>query len=167
MSRKVLLLITMLLIVTITSIMATESRITSLGNPSGFIRDNTDIFYYPATIFNYSNRIDLELRGEGNIGDWSIGVNLPMYKNVLGVYLNRSTGFDIDDYFYTDYKHSDYDWNDLNIRKKIQFLYGFKEKYGIGLGMSIDNNTTPVGADVTKNVTMSAKYFELLGGISD
>ncbi len=160
MSKKVLLLVVVLLVAMITNMLASESRIMALGNAQGFVRDNTDVFKYPGSIFKYVKNADVELRTQGFENNWSIGVNLPMYKNVLGVYLNRPTNIDVNWYL----NHSDYSYGDLDITKKIQFLYGFGNIFAAGFGMAMDSNVEPLTSK--KNLTMTAMYMEFTGGMS-
>ncbi|MBM4399076.1 MAG: hypothetical protein FJ041_01925 [Candidatus Cloacimonetes bacterium] len=160
MSKKVLVLLGLLLIVLISNLCATESRIMALGNMQGFTRDNTDVFIYPGTIFKYLKSADVELRGQGMQSNWSIGTNMPLSSFVVGAYLNRPTGIDLDAYL----NHSNYTAGNLDIQKKVQFLLGLADKYAVGFAMAMDSYSNPLPSK--KELSMSAMYFEFNGGMS-
>lgn len=168
MSRKPVIFAGMFLALAITYLPASESRLISLCNPSGFIKDNTDIFYYPGMINQYHNRIDLELRTESYSENWSIGSSLQIGKSILGVYLNQPTGFNIDQYLYynnMEFQHDNYSPGDLDLSKKIQFIYGFGGKSAIGLSLAIDGKSVPEESNNSETIIMNAQYLELTGGI--
>ncbi|MCK9310353.1 MAG: hypothetical protein M0P99_08780 [Candidatus Cloacimonetes bacterium] len=162
MNRKALLLLFVVLALSVSSVFATDSRMTALGNPFGFIRDNSDISAYPGVI----NMYERNLRGELGMSssDWKIGANLPFMGNTLGVYLNTDTNIDVDDFF-TTWNH--YSTGDLDISKKIQFYYGFMEKFGVGFAMAMDSKKKDLTGVADKFANLSATYFELTGGMSD
>ncbi len=163
MNRKALLLLFVVLTLAVSSIFATESRMTALGNPFGFIRDNTDISYYPGVINMYERNLRAEL-GTTSF-DWKLGANLPLMNNILGVYLNEDTGINVDSYFTNGVNY--YNTGDLNISKKIQFYYGFMEKFGVGFGMAIDSKVEDYTDNPDEQAEMGANYFEITGGMSD
>ncbi|PKN73577.1 MAG: hypothetical protein CVU50_02350 [Candidatus Cloacimonetes bacterium HGW-Cloacimonetes-3] len=163
MNRKALLLLFVVLALFASSIFATESRMAALGNPFGFIRDNTDISAYPGVINQYERNLRAELGMSGS--SWKLGANLPFMNNVLGVYLNTDTDVNVDMYFQNGMNH--YNTGDLNISKKIQFYYGFMEKFGVGFGMAIDSKVEDFADNPDKQAEMGATYFEISGGMSD
>ncbi len=163
MNRKALLLLFVVLTLAVSSVFATESRMTALGNPFGFIRDNTDISYYPGVINMYERNLRAEL-GTTSF-DWKLGANLPLMNNILGVYLNEDTRINVDNYFANGVNH--YNTGDLDISKKIQFYYGFMEKFGVGFGMAIDSKVEDFADNPDKLAEMGASYFEVTGGMSD
>lgn len=153
----------MLCAMLISGLFGTESRMTALGNPYGFLRDDTDVFRYPGTLNSYNRVLTAELNSPSSDVDWSIGANLPIRSNVLGFYLNRNTGIDID--YANDLNgHSDYTDGNLNISKAVLMLLGFQNKFTLGMAMSIDNSRNEVSD--TKEMLMDAHYYELSGGIS-
>ncbi|MDD2227998.1 MAG: hypothetical protein PHY48_01140 [Candidatus Cloacimonetes bacterium] len=165
MNRKALLLLFVVLTLSVSSVFATESRMTALGNPFGFIRDNTDISAYPGVINMYERNLRAEL---GTLGsDWMIGANLPCMiseGNTLGVYLNTNTQINVDNYLPV---WNYYNRGDLDISKKIQMYYGFMEKFGVGFAMAIDSREKDIGDNPDKSANLSASYFEVSGGMSD
>jgi len=68
---------------------ATETRVASMGGIGYFIQDNTNIFYFPGTLAQYSSQLNIEARQKLNVGSYTAGVHLPMNSMVFAVYLNR------------------------------------------------------------------------------
>ena len=162
MNRKSLVLLLISLVLVASGLFATDSRMTALGYPYGFIRDDTDIHTFPSTIFRYNRSVSGELLTAGNSLDWTIGTNVPLKANVLGFYLNLPTQVDLDG-------HINWPGFDLDLSRKVQFYYGFKDKFALGFGMAIDSekNTREIDAtntDYTED--LSAHYFEISGGMS-
>jgi hypothetical protein len=163
MNRKALLLLFVVLALAASSVFATESRMAALGNPFGFIRDNTDIHAYPGVIHQYENNVSAELPST-SASDWKLGANLPFLGNQLGVYLNTDTRIDVNLHLPTA---NNYAPGDLDISKKIQFYYGFMDKFGVGFGMAIDSKKKDLTDNPDKFAELNASYFELSGGMSD
>jgi hypothetical protein len=163
MNHKALLLLFVVLALFASSIYATDSRMAALGNPFGFIRDNTDISNYPGVINQYERNLRAELISSGS--NWKIGANLPFMGNPLGVYLNNDTNVIVNNYFTNGSNY--YNSGDLDISKKIQFYYGFMEKFGVGFGMAIDSKKKDLANNPDKFAEMGASYFEISGGMSD
>lgn len=113
----------MVILLTASGLIASETRMESLGNPYGFIRDNTDIFVFPATIHRHNNELLGELNDPFNNLNWTLGANFPLTEKdkdyVLGLHLNRATGFDVEDVLG---QHSEFYSGDLDITKKVSFL---------------------------------------------
>jgi len=162
MNRKSLVLLLISLVLVASGLFATDSRMTALGYPYGFIRDDTDIHTFPSTIFRYNRSVTGELLTAGNSLEWTIGTNVPLKANVLGFYLNLPTQVDLDG-------HINWPGFDLDLSRKVQFYYGFKDKFALGFGMAIDSekNTREIDAtntDYTED--LSAHYFEISAGMS-
>ena len=61
-----------------------------MGGVGYFTRDNTNIFYFPATINDYSGQIIAELRTKNTQDTYTLGGNFNIGGNkVFGAYLNR------------------------------------------------------------------------------
>lgn len=170
MNRKTLLLLLVALVMLAGGLYATESRMTALGYPYGFIRDNTDVHAYPATIFKYNRTFNGELSDyyyDDYYYDWSIGTNVPLKANVFGAYFNLPTGVYADDHlFWDDYYDKD---TGLDISRKVQFYLGFMDKFAVGFGMSIDsasNTHEDIPSKEDYKEEMGAHYYELSGGMS-
>lgn len=163
MNRKALLLLFVVLTLAVSSVFATESRMAALGNPFGFIRDNTDIHAYPGVIHQYENNVRAELPSS-SVSSWKLGANLPFLSNKLGVYLNTDTKINVATHLPTA---NNFVPGDLDISKKIQFYYGFMDKFGVGFGMAIDSKKKDLADNPDKFAELSASYFELTGGMSD
>jgi hypothetical protein len=163
MNRKALLLLFVVLTLAVSSVFATESRMAALGNPFGFIRDNTDIHAYPGVIHQYENNVRAELPSS-SVSSWKLGANLPFLSNKLGVYLNTDTRINVANHLPTA---NNFVPGDLDISKKIQFYYGFMDKFGVGFGMAIDSKKKDIADNPDKFAELNASYFELSGGMSD
>lgn len=161
----------MALVLVTTGILATESRFTALGNPYGYIRDDTDVFGYPGSIHRYNQTIIAELDNSSSQVDWSMGANLPLLNYKIGIYMNRATDVDIDDYLLIpSFSHSNY-IGGLDISKKVEFIIGFMEKFGVGFATSMDSYKIPIYNPSTqtykKDQTGKASYLSFFGGMSD
>lgn len=121
MNHKTLIMLLILLVLVAGGLFATDSRMTALGYPYGFLRDNTDIHAYPATIFKYNRSMTGELYDAGDDWNWTLGANVPINSSVFGLYLNLPTGVDVGDHLDWNYGYRD---TDLDISKKIQFYFG-------------------------------------------
>jgi len=152
MSKKVLILVFLIVAFVMANVFATESRMTAMGGMNGYVKDNTDIFTYPGTIFNYNKFVTMEMRTGGDTADWSLGANLPLGEHILGVYLNEPTGIDVSDYFGE---------TSLNLSKKIDIFYGLSDGLAVGLGLSGDYYSN--NKDVE---TFGATYIDLKAGMS-
>jgi len=158
-----------------TGLLATESRMTALGNPYGFIRDDTDIFIYPGAMHSYNKTIIAEMNNSSSKADWTLGATLPILNYKLGIYMNRATGVDIDDYLtVNNFDHSDYLAGELDIAKKVEFLFGFMDNFAVGFGTAVDYMTDPVYYTVppstevkVKYLNKSASHYTLFGGMSN
>ena len=72
------------------SLTATETRVSSMGGIGFYIRDNSNIFYFPGTVLQYQNQAVAELRAKNNDNLYTVGVHLaPSQGSTYGVYLNR------------------------------------------------------------------------------
>lgn len=138
--------------------LATETRVLSMGGISPFIRDNSNVFYFPATINQYSNQAIAELRLKQGSGDNSIGIHLPIMSGaVLGVYLNQP--FDVPSN-YTQITPN------LELKNSITAIYGTKMSnfdVGVLIAMASDsweNSTTK------PKVEESARILNIGAGIS-
>ncbi len=141
---------------------ATDSRMTALGYPYGVIRDDTDIHFFPGTIFKYNRGIYGELYSNGDDWDWSLGANVPMKTNVFGLYLHLPSEIDMDE-------HLNYNSN-LELYHKVQAYYGFAEKFALGLAFGFDSATEDYdsGSSKTRFVEkQQGQFVELKFGMSE
>lgn len=152
MNKKTLFMLLVALFV-MTSMFATQARMSGLGNPYGLIEDDTDVFIYPATIFNYSGAVAELQQGTGS-ANWNMSANIPILNYKLGVYLNRDTMLDLPGYGLN-----------LDLGKSVEFNFGFMDKFAIGFGTSADYRSEVEIGDF-KNEP-SASYFSFFGGYSD
>jgi hypothetical protein len=152
MNKKTLFMLLVTLFV-MTSMFATQARMSGLGNPYGLIEDDTDVFIYPATIFNYSGAVAELQQGTGS-ANWNMSANIPILNYKLGVYLNRDTMLDLPGYGLN-----------LDLGKSVEFNFGFMDKFAIGFGTSADYRSEVEIGDFKKEP--SASYFSFFGGYSD
>ncbi len=154
---KKVVIITLLSLFVITTVFATQSRMSGLGNPYGLIQDDTDVFTYPATIFDYSGVAVGEIQQFSGSTNWSMSTNIPILAYKLGVYLNKDTGFDIPGY-----------GSDLDIPKSVEFNLGFMDIFAVGFGTAVDYKAKEeyVLAEGTKTVEPKANFYSFFGGYS-
>jgi hypothetical protein len=136
---------------------ATETRVASLGGTGFYIRDNSNIFYFPGSFKSYSGMVISELRVKKSDASYSAGIHLP---STLGIYLNNPVDIDIPNYF-----------QDVTIDNTMDFFYGTQLAnfdFGARLAYGLDSysNDVPDG-DSTKEELESARYFALGLGISN
>lgn len=174
MNRTSHLLFLLVLALMAGGLFATDGRMISLGYPYGFIRDDSDVHVYPATIFKYNRGVTGELYWDEYYYDkdddelswcWTLGTNVPVGKNVFGAYLNMPVDPLVNlDLINGDYKTRD----DLDLSRKQQFYFGFKDHFALGLGYAADSYSQKwEGSEKYENSeNESAMYLELDGGMS-
>ncbi len=165
MKNKMLLALLVMLALLAGSLFATDSRMTALGYPFGFIRDSSDLSSYPGAIHRYNRQLVGELYSSGSSNNWTIGANLPIMNYIWGVYLNTDTGVNVDSYINTAAPNY-YNPGDLDISKKVQFYIGLMDHIGAGFAMAIDSKKNDVADNPNKFSQASASYIELSGGMS-
>lgn len=164
--KKVLFLLVVILIL-VKFLESTDSRMMSLGNPSLFLRDDTNIYTFAAAIHTYSDMVIGEIRQLEQPEEWFIGMNLNYSESVFGVYLNRASLINVEELLRTDkyyHQHSSYEEGDLCLAKKLLLIYGFKNNLAFGFGLSTDGMKTPVSE--VYHLDKRADYFELIAGNS-
>ncbi len=137
---------------------ATETRVTSLGGTGFFIKDNTNIFFFPATILEYQNQVVGELRFPGANNTYTIGSHLQLGNGVLGVYLNNPTWVNPPS---NELGH----WSNVELTRKLDVFYGFKTSslnWGFRLSLLFDRYDS--GGDNAEKE--SAHYLAFSAGIS-
>jgi hypothetical protein len=137
------------------TLFATETRVGSMGGVGFYMKDNSNIFFYPGAINQYTGQVIGELRVKNANQTYTVGVNYPINdKSVFGMYLNRPIGLDIPDEIV----------NEVTLDQATEFFYGMKSSnYDMGFRLSI-------ALDSYKDDTTdkeSAHYFGLGFGISN
>ncbi len=145
MRSRVSILFLMVTLLATTGLMATGARMQSMGNPHGFVRDYTDIFTFPATIYQYEGRVVGDLVNPDN-QFWTIGALVPYENNLIGIHLNRPTGVNF------------FAIPDMDISRKIEFNAGLMDIYGVRFAMAIDSEDN--------GIERGAHFYELGGGMS-
>ncbi len=158
-SLFITVLLAMLALIIITSVgFATETRLLSMGGIP-YIRDNSNVFYFPATINQYPNQAIAELRLKDGGSDNSIGIHLPvMSESVLGVYLNQPFSVPLDMVSQIT--------SNIVLKNAIAVIYGKKmSNFDVGLLLTLvsdswENSTTK------PKIEESARVMNIGAGIS-
>ncbi len=136
---------------------ATETRVGSLGGTGFFIHDETNIFYFPASINQYPGLMISELRLRNQMNSYSVGTHIPLGNGILGVYFNLPTNILIPDL-----------GESINVKmnKKIMVFWGTQigEK-NLGFGLSFLRDVYEQGEGSNK-ISQSSLYLALLAGLS-
>jgi hypothetical protein len=149
-------LIGMIILASGASLFATETRVSSMGGVGFFMKDNSNIFYYPGSINQYSGQVIGELRFKENTSSYTIGVNYPINDNsVFGMYLNRPIGIDVP---YSVVQ-------EVVLDHTTDFYYGMKSAtFDLGFRLSAALDSYKDRDTVTKE---SAHYFAFGAGLSN
>ncbi len=157
-----ILILSVLILITFLSInsFATETRVSSMGGVGYYIRDNSNVFYFPGVLSSYNSQVIAELRQKGNDDLYTVGAHLPFGSNaVAGVYLNRPV-----------YLPGNFVSNitpHLELNRTITLAYGSKlatYDFGILVSMATDKWSEDDGTNEEKE---SASYFNIAAGISN
>ncbi len=138
---------------------ATETRVGSMGGVGFFIRDNSNVFVFPGTVFQYGGQVISELRSKNNDQLYSIGVHLPVNDaSVLGLHLNRPITLEIPAEVSNSYT--------VRLDRSTDIFYG-KRSGDVDLGLKftvgMDSDEEKEGSATQKQ---SARYFGIAGGLS-
>jgi hypothetical protein len=156
-------LIGMFVLIASVSLFATETRVTSMGGVGFYMKDNSNIFFYPGAINQYTGQVIGELRVKNNTRTYTLGVNYPINdKSVFGMYLNRPIGVTVPsgivdevtldqttDFFYGR-KLSSYDmgirfsWALDSYKEDTSYKEG---AHYFGLGFGLSNEKIDIGAN--------------------
>jgi hypothetical protein len=152
------LILTILLLMFLQTGFATETRVISLGDIGPSIRDNSNIFYFPATITQYSKQAVAELRSKEYKDEYSIGIHLPISSDaVFGIYLN--------DPIYLPSELMDIVSN-VELENATTLIYGKKmQNFDIGLAMTLSMDSWDSEFGTIKQEE-SARYLNFTLGMS-
>lgn len=139
------------------SLFASETRVSTMGGVGFFVRDNSNIFYFPSTINAYSNQVITELRTYGS-SNYTIGGHLPIGSATMGVYLNNPLLYEVSGQY-------------VELNRGTTLLLGSKTgtmDFGFALTVALDSYTDEyvLGTKVEEE-TESAHYFGIGAGISN
>ncbi len=142
-------------------LMATETRVGSMGGVGMYTRDNSNIFYFPGTLYAYKNQVVGELRVQALDNSYSVGVHYPARKQcVIGAYLNRPIRLaPALDEFGIENVTLDQSTDLLYGRQMANFDFGFRLSFGFD---SYDDGDTGILKEEE-----SARYIGLAAGISN
>lgn len=106
---KTALMLTLVLLLVASSLMATDTRVFTMGDNNGILLDDANIWLYPSRINFYPDLANIELAGSGeyriplgpveyryNQGISRIGVNMKFNDDnpyVIGIYLHNQDGY--------------------------------------------------------------------------
>ena len=86
----IMALVLVSLVAFFSNVFATETRVGSMGGIGFYTHDNSNIFFFPGSIYRYSGQVVGEFRINGVKNSYTVGVNYPAKdKLVIGGYLNR------------------------------------------------------------------------------
>ncbi len=142
-------------------VLATETRVGSMGGVGFYMRDNSNIFVFPGTFYQYSNQVVGELRVKNDNSYYSIGVHMPVSNMVLGAYLNSPLDLNI--------PAGVVDEVSLDRATDLFFgtkLSGFDLGINLKIGMDSFSEDTDNGTD-TVEYKESARYIAIGAGISN
>ena len=165
MGKKVIVLLLVGLFV-VTSVFATQARMSGLGNPYELIEDDTDVFTYPATIFKYSGVVVGELQANSSSRNWAMSANIPISDYKLGVYLNRDTM--LKDNLW-GFQYPENTIHNMDISKSVEFNFGFLDNFAVGYGTSVDYESDYAytsGWNNTLQIYPAANFHSFFGGYS-
>jgi hypothetical protein len=142
------------------NVLATETRVGSMGGVGFYMRDNSNIFVFPGTFYQYSNQVVGELRVKETQSFYTIGAHLPVSNTAqVGIYLNSPLSWVIP-------FESGIDVVELNRTTDIFFgtkLANFD--LGLALKFAMDSYEDEITPDLKEK--QDATYFEIAGGISN
>ncbi|MHB2153138.1 hypothetical protein ACX8XN_01925 [Calditrichota bacterium GD2] len=149
------LLVVLIIGLGLTHALATETRVGSLGGTGFFIRDETNIFYFPATINQYPGLVIGELRAKGLDDSYSFGIHLPHTNGTFGIYLNVPTYINPPDFA---------SWGHVQMARKMMLFYGRRlNTLNVGFHLSYLYDKFDGGDDGGKEYSL---YLSLGAGIS-
>jgi hypothetical protein len=149
-----------LIMVNVSVVIATETRVGSMGGVGFYMRDNSNIFVFPGTFYQYSNQVVGELRVKNDNSYYSVGLHIPVNKFVLGAYLNSPLDLTIP----------------ANVVEEVSLdritnlffgtkLSGFDFGLNVRIGMDQFSEDRDTGTD-TVEYKESARYIAIAGGLS-
>ncbi|NOX38324.1 MAG: hypothetical protein GXO78_12400 [Calditrichaeota bacterium] len=138
------------------ALVATETRVSSLGGTGYFIKDETNIFVFPATINNYPKLFVGELRSGQSTDFNSFGAHFSTANGIFAIYLNVPIFLNLPSFKSID---------QVSLNHKLSFLFGTQlDNINYGLRLSIAFDRYNSGGDPEEKE--SARYFELAAGVS-
>jgi hypothetical protein len=141
-------------------VLATETRVGSMGGVGFYIRDNSNIFVFPGTFYSYSNQVVGELRVKETQSFYTIGAHLPVSNTAqVGIYLNSPLSWEIP---------FESGINEVELSRTTDIFFGTQLAnfdLGVALKFAMDSYEDDI-TDVLKE-KQDATYFELAAGITN
>jgi hypothetical protein len=142
------------------TVAATEVRVGSMGGVGFYTHDNSNIFYFPGSIYSYSGQVYGEFRVKSEPNSYTVGVNYPVNENsVVGVYLNRPVPINVPSGLLED----------VSLDQTTDFFYGKRmSQFDLGFKVSLGMDSFKQDSiGETASVDESARYIQFAGGISN
>jgi hypothetical protein len=157
--KSLLILFMFAVLVFASALNATETRVASMGGVGLYTKDNSNIFFFPGTIYDYKGQVVGELRAKNNDNRYSIGIHYPIGGNkVIGVYLNRPIDVTIPNNVV----------DQVNLNYTSDVLFGMAmSNYNLGVRLSISTDGYTSGDTGTEKITETASYIAAGVGISN
>jgi hypothetical protein len=151
-----------LLALGITELSATETRAGSMGGVGFYIRDNSNVFFFPGTIRSYSNQVIAELRLKNRNDLYTAGVHFPLgATSIFGIYLNRPLGISFPSNIV----------DNVRLERGVALFFGSQlGNMDLGLGVtlgadSFEDEQDP--NDANDNLDESTRYWAISVGLSN
>ncbi len=145
-----------LMVLLLTNLYATETRVSAMGGVGYYLRDNSNIFVFPGTFLSYQNQVVGEFRVKNNDQFYSIGAHIPVSSNsAVGAYLNSPLNLIIPGGVV----------DNIELNRASDIFYGTKLdnfNLGINLRIGMDKYTNDVDS-----LTESGRYIAVGAGISN
>jgi hypothetical protein len=142
-------------------VQATETRVGSMGGVGFYMRDNSNIFFFPGTFYQYSNQVVGELRVKNDNSYYSIGMHLPVSNFVLGAYLNSPLDLAIPDGVV----------DQVSLDRITNLFFGTRLSSGFDLGINVrigmDSYTEDITLPDTMEYSESARYLAIAAGLTN
>jgi len=145
------------LLLTTVQLSATETRVGTMGGVGLYTHDNSNIFYFPGSIYTYSGQVVGEFRVKSADNSYTVGINYPVGDySVLGIYLNRPINASIPGGIV----------DSVELTHTTDIFYGTQmTQFDLGLSLSLGLDSQKWGPDTSENKE-SARYIALGAGIS-
>jgi hypothetical protein len=160
--KSISILILLGLVAAFSTAMATEVRVSTMGGVGFYIHDNSNIFYFPGTIYSYSGQVYGEFRVKSSPNSYTIGVNYPVGDySVVGAYLNRPVPITA--------PTLNPNGNRVILNQTTDLFYGTQMTnfdFGVKLSIGLDDFKQDYAGPPASTAKESARYLALGAGLS-
>ena len=154
--RIIAIVITGFVVLSLTDLCATETRVGSMGGVGFYLRDNSNIFVFPGTFLDYQNQVVGEFRVKNDDQFYSIGAHIPVSSSTaVGAYLNSPLNLIVPGGVI----------DNVELNRASDIFYGTKmDNFNLGINLRIGMDKYTSDAD---SLTESARYIAVGAGISN